>query len=95
MKPKITIDTDHPDRQGIHDAIGKHWGNKTPGKLVTYTTQDNTVQHGRTYNRDNLVNGKVVVYLLTPDKQHIKDEQGQDKKMLVDGKKLIIEGFID
>lgn len=68
---------------------------KSPGKLVSYTTKENTVQHGRTYNRNNLVNGKVVVYLLTPEKQHIKDEKGQDKKMLVDGKKLSIYGYID
>jgi hypothetical protein len=68
---------------------------KSPGKLVTYTTKDNTTQYGRTYNRENLVNGKVVVYLLTPEKQHIKDEKGQDKKVLVEASRLTIKGFID
>lgn len=67
---------------------------KTPGRHVTYTDKEGVIQHGRTYNKDNLVNGKVVVHLLTPDMQHIK-ENGQDKKVLVDGKKLIIKGFID
>jgi hypothetical protein len=67
---------------------------KSPGRLVTYTTKDGSIQHGRTYNKDNLVNGKVVVHLLTPDLQHIK-ENGQDKKLLVDGKKLTIKGFVD
>jgi hypothetical protein len=68
---------------------------KTPGKLVSYTTKENTTQLGRTYNRDNLVNGKVVVHLLTPDRQHIKDEKGGNKKVLVEASKLTIKGFID
>ncbi len=68
---------------------------KSPGKLVSYTTKDNTTQLGRTYNRDNLVNGKVVVHLLTPDREHIKDDSGQDKKVLVEANKLIINGYID
>jgi hypothetical protein len=68
---------------------------KSPGKLVSYTTKENTVQQGRTYNSENLVNGKVVVYLLTDDLKHIQDEKGNAKKVLVDGKKLIIKGFID
>lgn len=68
---------------------------KQPGRVVTYTTKDNTVQFGRTYNRDSRVNGKVVVHLLTPDLQHVKDEKGQDKKVLVDGKKLTYRGYID
>ncbi len=68
---------------------------KQPGRLVAYTTKDNTVQKGRTYNRENLVNGKVVVHLLTDDLQHIKDERGNAKKVLVDASKLIIKGFID
>jgi hypothetical protein len=42
-----------------------------------------------------IINGKVVVYLLTDDNRHITDEKGQQKKVLVDGKKLIIKGFID
>jgi hypothetical protein len=68
---------------------------KTPGKLMTYTDKDGNTQHGRTYNRDNLVNGKVVVYLLTPDLDHVKDEKGQAKKVLVEGRKLVVKGFID
>lgn len=68
---------------------------KSPGKLVTYTDKEGNTQHGRTYNRDNLVNGKVVVYLLTPDLAHVKDEKGMAKKVLVDGKKLTFKGFID
>lgn len=68
---------------------------KSPGKLVSYTTKDNTTQLGRTYNRDNLVNGKVVVHLLTADRQHIIDEKGQPKKVLVEANKLSIHGFID
>jgi hypothetical protein len=67
---------------------------KSPGKLVCYTTKDNTVQKGRTYNSDNLINGKVVVHLLTDDHKHI-EENGQPKKVLVDGKKLTIKGYID
>jgi hypothetical protein len=68
---------------------------KTPGKLITYIDKEGAIQHGRTYNRDNLVNGKVVVYLLTSEFKHVKDEKGQDKKVLVDAKKLIIQGFVD
>ena len=68
---------------------------KTPGKIITYIDKEGNTQHGRTYNRDNLVNGKVVVHLLTPDRQHIIDEKGQPKKVLVDAGKLTIKGFID
>jgi len=68
---------------------------KTPGRIVFYTDKEGKTQYGRTYNRDNLVNGKVVVYLLTTDLKHIKDEKGQDKKLLVDAGKLIIKGFVD
>jgi hypothetical protein len=68
---------------------------KLPGKLVSYTTKDNTTQKGRTYNRDNLVNGKVVVYLLTDDNRHIVDEKGEPKKVLVEASKITINGFID
>lgn len=68
---------------------------KSPGKLVSYTTKENTTQLGRTYNREKTINGKVVVYLLTADRQHIIDEKGQPKKVLVDANKLSIHGFID
>jgi hypothetical protein len=68
---------------------------KSPGRLVSYITKDNATQVGRTYNRDNLVNGKVVVYLLTPQLQHVTDEKGQPKKVLVEAGKLTIKGFID
>lgn len=68
---------------------------KSPGKLVSYTTKENTTQLGRTYNREKLVNGKVVVHLLTADRQHIIDEKGQPKKVLVDASKLSINGYID
>jgi len=67
---------------------------KSPGRLIAYTTKDGTVQYGRTFNRENLVNGKVVVHLLTDDLEHIK-ENGQDKKVLVEAGKLAIKGFID
>lgn len=68
---------------------------KSPGRLVTYTTKENTIQYGRTYNSDNLVNGKVVVYLLNSNLEHIMDQKGQNKKVLVEAGKLVIKGFID
>ena len=67
---------------------------KTPGRLITYIAKDGKIQYGRTYNNENHVNGKVVVHLLTDELEHIK-ENGQDKKVLVEAKRLIIEGFID
>jgi len=67
---------------------------KTPGRLVSYTNKENKSQYGRTYNNENYVNGKVVVHLMNDDLELIK-ENGQDKKMLVDAKKLTIHGYID
>lgn len=68
---------------------------KQPGRIVYYTTKDLTTQYGRTYNSENLVNGKTVVHLLTPDLKEIKDAAGNDVKVLVDAKKLNIKGFVD
>lgn len=68
---------------------------KSPGRLVFYTDKSGNIQYGRTYNNENLVNGKVVVHLLTEDLEHIIDVKGQDKKVLVAAEKLSIKGFVD
>ena len=68
---------------------------KTPGKIVSYIDMDNNVQIGRTYNREELMNGKVIVHLLTEKLEHVIDENGQNKKMLVSATKLTIKGFIE
>lgn len=67
---------------------------KTPGRLVSYTNKENKSKYGRTYNNENYVNGKVVVHLMNDDLELIK-ENGKDKKVLVDAKKLTMQGFID
>lgn len=68
---------------------------KSPGKLVYYLDKEGNQQYGRTYNKDSFVNGKLVVHLLNDDLEHIKDESGQNRKVLVDASKVIIKGFID
>lgn len=68
---------------------------KSPGRLVFYTDKTGNIQYGRTYNNENLVNGKVVVHLLTDDLEHIQDEKGQNKKVLVEAEKLSIKGYVD
>lgn len=68
---------------------------KSPGRLITYIDKSGNIQYGRTYNNENLVNGKVVVHLLTEGLEHIQDGTGQNKKVLVAAEKLSIKGFID
>lgn len=54
-------------------------GNKNAGTLV----ETKTGLLGRTYNSENLINGKVCVYCT------------DGKKLLCDPKNLILKGFID
>lgn len=68
---------------------------KSPGRLVFYSDNSGNIQYGRTYNNENLVNGKVVVHLLTDDLKHIQDEKWQDKKVLVTAERLSIKGYVD
>lgn len=68
---------------------------KTPGKFIYYIDKNGNQQHGRTYNNESFVNGKLVVHLLTYKGEHIKDVKGQNQKVLVDASKVIIKGFID
>lgn len=65
---------------------------KNPGKLVQ--TRDGSL--GRTYNKEGLVNGKVMVHLLDKEKfQPKKDSSGNPIKLLCDPSTLTIKGFID
>lgn len=68
---------------------------KAPGRLITYVDKDRNTIYGRTYNKENLVNGKMVVHLLDGNLEPVKNEKGEDKKVLVAAGKLVIRGFID
>lgn len=68
---------------------------KSPGRLITYTDKDGNTQYGRTYNKENLVNGKVVVHLLDGNLEPLMDDKGEDKKVLVAVGKITIKGYID
>ena len=67
---------------------------KQPGRLVYYIDKDGNVKWGRTYNREQLMNGKVIVHLMD-DQLKLIQENGQDKKVLVEAGKLNIKGFIE
>lgn len=67
---------------------------KSAGRLVFYTDKSGNVQYGRTYNSEELMNGKVIVHLMN-DRLNLIKENGQDKKVLVEAGKLTIKGFID
>lgn len=68
---------------------------KSPGRLITYTGKDGNIQFGRTYNDENLVNGKVVVHLMNDNLELMQDEKGGPVKRLVSFEKIQIKGFID
>lgn len=68
---------------------------KTPGKIIYYTDKNGNKQYGRTFNNESFVNGKLVIHLLTDKFEHIKDDKGQNQKVLVDAKKITIQGFVD
>ena len=68
---------------------------KTPGKIICYFDKNGNQQYGRTYNSEKFVNGKLVVHLLTDKFEHIKDEKGQNQKVLVDANKISIKGYIE
>lgn len=68
---------------------------KTPGKIICYIDKNGNQQYGRTYNNESFVNGKLVVHLLDDQLEHIIDEKGENRKVLVEAKKIIIKGFID
>lgn len=63
---------------------------KTPGYLV-----ETIVGRGRTYHKDALMNGKVVVHLLDEEGNPLLDVKGQPKKILVSRDKIKLTGFID
>ena len=68
---------------------------KSPCKLIYYTDKDGNQQYGRTFNNESFVNGKLVVHLLTDKFEHIKDEKGQNRKVLVEATRVIFKGFVD
>lgn len=61
------------------------------GYLVTTKTS----QKGRTRHRDQLVNNKVIVYLLDENWKPILDKNGNQKKLLCDPQTLQINGMYD
>lgn len=67
---------------------------KSPGRLVYYIDKSGNTQYGRTFNKESLMNGKVVVHLMDDQYQLIK-ENGQNKKVLVEAGKLNIKGYLD
>lgn len=67
---------------------------KSPGRLVQYIDKSGNIQYGRTYNGEELMNGKVIVHLMD-DRLRLIQENGQDKKVLVDAGKLVIKGYLD
>jgi hypothetical protein len=52
-----------------------------------YLVETKTGKEGRTYHREGLINGKMVV--------HIETEEGKTLKMLCDPDTVKIKGFID
>lgn len=68
---------------------------KKPGKLVYYTTKEGKTQYGRTYNYEELMNGKLIIHLLNDELEHVTDSNGQNLKVLVEINKVNMKGFID
>lgn len=64
---------------------------KNSGHLVTTKTG----QKGRTRHADQLVNNKIIVYLLDNDWKPIFDEHGEQKKLLCDPQTLTVNGMYD
>jgi len=63
---------------------------KSSGMIV----KTSTGQRGTTKNCDDLVNGKIIVYL-EEDGKPVLDEKQEQKKMLCDPKTLTGIGFTD
>jgi hypothetical protein len=55
-------------------------------KDAGYLVETKTGKRGRTYHREKLINGKMIVYIKTDDKE---------VKMLCDPQKIKIIGFVD
>lgn len=50
---------------------------------------------GRTYHSEQMVNGKIVVHLLSEDLNHVIQGNGQPKKILCDRNKVKLIGYVD
>lgn len=60
-----------------------------------YLVETKSGKRGRTYHRENLVNQKMVVYLIDDNDDNIINEDNKELKMLCDPKTIKIIGYID
>lgn len=63
---------------------------RNPGYIV-----ETASGKGRTYHKEELVNGKIIVHLLTEDFKHTIDQDGKPVRVLVDRQKIKIIGLVD
>lgn len=72
---------------------------RDPGYFVQFTDKEGNKQKGRTFHREQPINGKVVVYYLDNDFKQVKekDKDGKEvwKKRLIAHDRLIIRGMCD